>query len=125
MVISFIVCELFPTVPIRLFTNDEQLTAYSVEGMRLVQLMAPLIGFAIVVGHFFQSIGMAKTSIFLSLSRQLIFLIPFLLVFPGWWGTKGVWLSITVSDFISVLFAALVLIRFYKRGGLKAAETLD
>ena len=125
MMFSFIVCELIPTVPIRMFTNDPHLTAYSVEGMRLIQLVAPLIGFAIVVGHFFQSIGMAKTSIFLSLSRQLIFLIPFLLVFPGWWGTKGVWLSITVSDFISVLFAAAILIRFYKRGGLSVVQTVD
>ncbi len=125
MVFSFLICELVPKVPIRMFTNDPQLTAYSVEGMRLIQLVAPLIGFAIVVGHFFQSIGMAKTSIFLSLSRQLIFLIPFLLVFPGWWGTKGVWLSITVSDFISVLFAAAVLIRFYKKGGLSTIKTLE
>ena len=125
MVFSFIVCEFFPTLPIRLFTEDPKLTELSVEGMRLIQLVAPLIGFAIVVGHFFQSIGMAKTSIFLSLSRQLIFLIPFLLVFPGLWGTKGVWLSITVSDFISVLFAAYVLWRFHHKGGLRAAEMLD
>ena len=125
MVFSFIVCEFFPTLPIRLFTDDPKLTELSVEGMRLIQLVAPLIGFAIVVGHFFQSIGMAKTSIFLSLSRQLIFLIPFLLIFPGLWGTKGVWLSITVSDFISVLFAAYVLWRFHHKGGLRAAEMLD
>lgn len=125
MVFSFIVCEFFPTLPIRLFTDDPKLTELSVEGMRLIQLVAPLIGFAIVVGHFFQSIGMAKTSIFLSLSRQLIFLIPFLLIFPGLWGTKGVWLSITVSDFISVLFSAYVLWRFHHKGGLRAAEMLD
>ena len=125
MVFSFIVCEFFPTLPIRLFTEDPKLTELSVEGMRLIQLVAPLIGFAIVVGHFFQSIGMAKTSIFLSLSRQLIFLIPFLLIFPGLWGTKGVWLSITVSDFISVLFSAYVLWRFHHKGGLRAAEALD
>ncbi len=125
MVFSFIVCEFFPTLPIRLFTDDPKLTELSVEGMRLIQLVAPLIGFAIVVGHFFQSIGMAKTSIFLSLSRQLIFLIPFLLIFPGLWGTKGVWLSITVSDFISVLFSAYVLWRFHHKGGLRAAEALD
>ncbi|MBR1466137.1 MAG: MATE family efflux transporter [Bacteroidaceae bacterium] len=125
MVFSFIVCEFFPTLPICLFTDDPKLTELSVEGMRLIQLVAPLIGFAIVVGHFFQSIGMAKTSIFLSLSRQLIFLIPFLLIFPGLWGTKGVWLSITVSDFISVLFSAYVLWRFHHKGGLRAAEMLD
>ena len=125
MCFSFVVCEFFPKLPIRLFTNDPKLTELSIEGMRLIQLVAPLIGFAIVVGHFFQSIGMAKTSIFLSLSRQLIFLIPFLLIFPGLWGTKGVWLSITVSDFISVVFSAFVLWRFNHKGGLRTAQILN
>ncbi len=125
MVVSFVVCEFFPTLPIQLFTSDERLTDLSVEGMRIIQLAAPLIGFAIVVGHFFQSIGMAKTSIFLSLTRQLIFLIPFLLTFPSIWGTKGVWLSITVSDVISVLFSAYMLWRFYRKGGLKAVKALN
>jgi Na+-driven multidrug efflux pump len=125
MVVSFIVCEFFPTLPIRLFTSDERLTELSVEGMRLIQLAAPLIGFAIVVGHFFQSIGMAKTSIFLSLTRQLLFLIPFLLIFPNFWGTKGVWLSITVSDVISVMFSAFMLWWFYRKGGLKAVKALN
>jgi putative MATE family efflux protein len=125
MCFSFVVCEFFPKLPIRLFTDDPKLTELSIEGMRLIQLVAPLIGFAIVVGHFFQSIGMAKTSIFLSLSRQLIFLIPFLLIFPGLWGTKGVWLSITVSDFISVVFSAFVLWRFNHKGGLRTAQILN
>ena len=125
MCISFVVCEAFPTLPIRFFTNDPKLTELSVEGMRLIQLMAPFIGFAIVIGHFFQSIGMAKTSIFLSLSRQLIFLIPFLLIFPNLWGTKGVWLSITVSDAISVVFSAVVLWLFHRRGGLRTAEVVN
>lgn len=125
MCISFVICEFFPHVPIGLFTDDSVLTDLSTEGMRLIQLMAPFIGFQIVTGNFFQSIGMAKKSIFLSLSRQLLLLIPFLLVFPGWWGTKGVWLSITVSDGLSILIAGGMLWYFYHQGGLKSAKTLD
>ena len=125
MVISFLVCELIPHLPILLFTSDPKLTELSIEGMRLIQLVSPLIGFAIVVGHFFQSIGLAKKSIFLSLCRQLIFLIPFLLIFPDLWGTAGVWLSIAVSDFISVLFAGGMLWHFYHSGGLSTVKSLD
>ena len=125
MCISFVICEFFPHVPIGLFTDDPVLTDLSTEGMRLIQIMAPFIGFQIVTGNFFQSIGMAKKSIFLSLSRQLLLLIPFLLVFPGWWGTKGVWLSITVSDGLSILIAGGMLWYFYHQGGLKSAKTLD
>ena len=125
MVISFLVCELIPHLPILLFTSDPKLTELSIEGMRLIQLVSPLIGFAIVVGHFFQSIGLAKKSIFLSLCRQLIFLIPFLLIFPDFWGTAGVWLSIAVSDFISVLFAGGMLWHFYHSGGLSTVKSLD
>lgn len=114
MCVSFIICEFFPNLPISLFTEDETLTALSISGMRIIVSMHPLVGFQIVVGNFFQSIGMARKSIFLSVSRQLLFLIPFLLVFPNLWGTDGVWLSIAASDLISVLTAAGMLYYHYR-----------
>ena len=114
MCVSFIICEFFPNLPISLFTEDETLTALSISGMRIIVSMHPLVGFQIVVGNFFQSIGMARKSIFLSVSRQLLFLIPFLLVFPSLWGTDGVWLSIAASDLISVLTAAGMLYYHYR-----------
>ena len=114
MCVSFIICEFFPHLPISLFTEDETLTALSINGMRIIVSMHPLVGFQIVVGNFFQSIGMARKSIFLSVSRQVLFLIPFLLVFPSLWGTDGVWLSIAASDLISVLTAAGMLYYHYR-----------
>lgn len=114
MCISFVICEFIPHLPIRLFTEDEQLTNLSIDGMRIIVSMHPLVGFQIVVGNFFQSIGMPRKSIFLSVSRQLLFLMPFLLIFPDIWGTNGVWLSIAASDLISVLTAAGMLIYHYK-----------
>ena len=114
MCVSFIICEFFPNLPISLFTEDETLTALSISGMRIIVSMHPLVGFQIVVGNFFQSIGMARKSIFLSVSRQLLFLIPFLLVLPNLWGTDGVWLSIAASDLISVLTAAGMLYYHYR-----------
>ena len=125
MSISFVLCEFFPVLPIRMFTSDPVLTSLSEEGMRLIQLLSPFIGFQIVTGNFFQSIGMAKKSIFLSLSRQMLMLIPFLLIFPGLWGTRGVWLSITVSDGLSILTAGLMLWHFFHKGGLSASKAID
>ena len=76
--------------------------------------MSPVVGFQIVTGNFFQSIGMAKKSIFLSVSRQLVFLVPFLLIFPEIWGTNGVWISIATADGIATITAAIMLWMFYR-----------
>ena len=122
MTVSFVVCEFFPHIPVGFFTKDEQLTQLSIDGMRLIVLVSPLVGFQIVTGHFFQSIGMAKKSIFLSVSRQLLFLVPFLLIFPNIWGTNGVWASITASDAVTVITAAVMLYRFYRTGGINKTE---
>jgi Na+-driven multidrug efflux pump len=94
----------------------------AIEGMKIIVLMSPLVGFQIVVGNFFQSIGMAKKSIFLSMSRQLLFLVPLLLILPHYYGTVGVWASITASDGISIIVAAVMLWMFYHRGAFKAAR---
>lgn len=116
MTLSWVVCEFVPEWPVRLFTRDEALTGLCVVGMRIVVLIDPLVGFQIVVGNFFQSIGMARKSIFLSLSRQLIFLVPFLLVFPQLWGTNGVWWSIVGADSATVITSAIMYWQFQKKG---------
>ncbi len=125
MCLSFVMNEFFPDLSISLFTSDPTLTQLSKDGMRLIVLMHPLVGFQIVVGHFFQSIGMSKQSIFLSLSRQLLLLIPFLLFFPRLWGTNGVWASITVSDGLSIITAGAMLWYFNHKGGLSSTKSID
>lgn len=122
MCCSFILCEFFPTLTILIFTDDPQLTSLAVEGMKIIVMMTPLVGFQIVTGNFFQSIGMAKKSIFLSVSRQLIFLIPMLLILPNYFGTKGVWASITIADGISVITAAVMLWLFFKKGSFNQSD---
>ena len=79
------------------------------EGLRIVLIFFPVVGFQMVTSSFFQSIGMAKKAIFLSLTRQLLFLIPSLLVFPSIWGTVGVWMSMPVADAIATIVAACML----------------
>ena len=114
MCCSFILCEFLPHYPVALFTHDPALADLAVSGMKIIVVMSPIVGFQIVVGNFFQSIGMAKKSIFLSVSRQLVFLVPFLLIFPELWGTNGVWISIATADGIATITSALMLWHFYR-----------
>ena len=73
------------------------------------------VGGQIVIQNFFQSIGKPMISIFLSLTRQLIFLIPTLLIFPQIWGVKGVWTSLAVSDLLAFIIAAITLAIIMRR----------
>ena len=72
-------------------------------------MLYPVVGFQIVVGNFFQYIGKAKRAIFLSLTRQMLFIIPLLLVLPEFWGVDGVWYTMPMADCVSVLLAAALL----------------
>ncbi len=124
MTSSFILCEFLPHYPVALFTHDEALAQLAVEGMKIIVIMSPIVGFQIVVGNFFQSIGMAKRSIFLSVSRQLVFLVPFLLIFPEFLGTKGVWMSIAAADGIATITSALMLWHFYHQRATQHAPSI-
>ncbi len=92
-----------------LFATDAELVRVAVEGLRIVLMFFPVVGFQMVTSSFFQSIGMAKKAIFLSLTRQLLFLIPSLLVLPHYFGTQGVWMSMPVADAIATVVAAFML----------------
>lgn len=113
MTLNFVLCVFFPQYLVAIFTDDSILLPLAVRGMRIVCILSPIVGFQIVTGNFFQSIGMAKRSIFMSVSRQLVFLVPFLLIFPEIWGTDGVWMSITAADGVASLTAGFLLWHFY------------
>ncbi|MCB6974912.1 MULTISPECIES: MATE family efflux transporter [Butyricimonas] len=106
---GFLAGQLFPRSIVYLFTTDADLIHIAVEGLRIVVVCFPVVGFQMVTSSFFQSIGMAKKAIFLSLTRQLLFLIPSLLIFPNFFGTVGVWMSMPVADAIATVVAALML----------------
>lgn len=119
---GFLVCEIFPEMMIRLFTTRQELISESVYGMRLVFIVFPLVGFQMVASNFFMSIGMSRKAIFLSMTRQVLFLIPCLLILPRLLGTLGIWISIPISDFVSTLVTSIVLIgqfqKFKKRDAI-------
>ena len=112
---GFLIGELLPELCVRAFTTDEELTDIAVKGMRIVVIFYPLIGMQMVTTNFFQSIGQASKSIFLSLTRQLLFLIPLLLTLPQFWGVKGVWLAMPISDAIACIVAGIMLITAYRK----------
>jgi putative MATE family efflux protein len=113
--VGFLVCELFPEIIIKLFTPRQDLISESVFGMRLIFCVFPLIGFQMVASNFFMSIGMSKKAIFLSMTRQVLFLIPCLLILPRFLGTLGIWISLPISDFISTVVTAVLLIRQFRK----------
>lgn len=109
MTAGFLVAMIFPELMVKIFTSDPQLIDLSSKGARVVFLAFPIIGFQIVTSNFFQSLGMAKKAIFLSLSRQLLFLAPCLIFLPRLIGVKGVWLSLPISDIISTIVTIFML----------------
>ncbi len=106
---GFLVCELFPHAIVKMFTTEKELTDIATSGLRIVMAMLPFVGVQIVISSYFQSIGQAKVSIFLSLSRQLFYLLPCLLLFPRYLAINGVWISMPVSDFLAIITAVIVL----------------
>ena len=105
---GFLMGELAPRLAVSAFTNDPELIRLAVEGMRIVFICFPIIGFQMVATNFFMSIGMAGKAIFLSLSRQLLFLMPGLIFLPHifdvhtrWDGSWGVWCAMPLSDLMA------------------------
>ena len=107
-VIGSLMGQFCPGAISRMFTSDAQLISSSKIALSLATLMFWGAGFQIVATNFFQSIGEVRKSIFMSLSRQVLFLIPCLLVMPTLWLLKGVWLSFPVADLCSLTVAIVL-----------------
>ena len=115
MTTGFIIAMTIPGTCARLFTTDPTLIDLSVKGIRYIMVAFPVVGYQMVVSNFFQSIGKAKISIVLSLSRQLLILLPLLLVLPTMFGINGVWVSMPVSDTLSAFMAAWIMIVYMRK----------
>ena len=115
MTIGWLTAMFFPYYMARIFTTDETLIRMSIQGIRINMLLFPVIGFQAVTTNFFQCIGRVKISIFLSLSRQLLFLLPLIYVLPKFMGLDGVWASLPTSDGISAVVTAVMLVVFMRK----------
>ncbi len=115
MAVGWLVGELMPYPCARLFTTDAELIEQAVKGIRLNMIAFPLIGSQAVITNFFQSIGKAKISIFLSLSRQMIFLLPLLVALPPMLGVDGVWYALPASDTVAFIVTWIIMIRYMRK----------
>lgn len=108
-IVGAIMIQTVPQVFINFITKDEQIREMGVVGIRRFMLVMPLIGFQIISANFFQAIGKAKKALILSLLRQVIFLIPLLLILPRFFGLMGIWSAAPVADTLATVATALVL----------------
>ncbi len=112
---GFVVVELFDAHIVRLFSSDAELVALGAAGLKTFLAMLPIIGIQIMGSAFFQAIGKPMHSLLLSMSRQLLILIPVLLVLPRFIGLKGVWLAGPISDFGSTALTVVLVATQVKR----------
>ena len=117
--VCFIIGMFFPRIACGIFINtadgSTQMLDIAERGLRLFTIMFPIVGLQMIGTNFFQSLGLVKKSIILSLSRQLLMLLPALYLLPMWIGTDGVWLSFPVSDFLSTILTVILLRRLFNK----------
>jgi len=115
-IIAFIGVETLPDSIVRLFNSkDAGLLAYGRDGLRLALLALPIVGFQVVTGNFFQSMGNAKIAVALTLLRQVIILIPLIFILLKYFGLKGIWIAMPISDFLSAFIVVIFLVGHWKK----------
>lgn len=115
-VAAFIMVETIPGTIVKLFNStDEGLLEFGRNGLRLGLLALPFVGFQVVAGNFFQSMGNAKIAVLLTLLRQVIILIPLLFILPNHFGLNGIWMSMPISDFCSAIIVMFFLVNQWKK----------
>ncbi|GAB6958946.1 MATE family efflux transporter [Prevotella aurantiaca JCM 15754] len=115
MFIGWSLAKFAPYYCVRLFTKDPELIQRSIKAISIIMMMYPFIGCQMVITNFFQCIGKVKVSIFLSLSRQLLFLLPLLVILPNFYNVNGVWAAIPTSDFIAVVVSITIMTIYLRR----------
>lgn len=115
--LGFVICQFMPITIVKMFTFDKELIDAAVYGLHIVFAVFPIVAFQMVASNFFMSVGLSNKAIFMSLTRQLLFLIPLLIVLPHYFGTLGVWISLPVSDAIAACVAGVMIFRQFKMFG--------
>lgn len=114
-VLGFVIVQLFATQIIRLFNDNPELIATGATGLRISLVMLPIIGFQIIGANYFQAAGKAGYAIFLSMSRQVIILIPAITILPRFFGLEGVWAAMPSADIVSALLTGTYLLLEWRR----------
>jgi putative MATE family efflux protein len=116
--LGFVVSEFLAVPTVEIFTNDPVLIDKAARGLQKMNIVFPIVGFQMVTTNLFQCLGMVKKSIFLSLSRQLLFLLPCIYILPPLLESEvGVWYSFPISDTIAAIITAILAVGLLKKLG--------
>ena len=123
-IVGFVVSELFSGATVSIFTSDPALHDLAAKGLRKMNIAFPIIGFQMVTTNLFQCLGMVRKSIFLSLSRQLLFLLPCIYILPPLLESEaGVWYSFPISDTVAAIVTGIFAIGLLRNlGSLKDGD---
>ncbi len=115
--IGWAVMQLMPQLVLQIFTRDPEIVSEGTSVIRLVTLVIPVVSVQIVGASLFQSFGKAVPSLLLSLLRQVLLFIPLVFILPGPFGLGllGVWLAFPISDLVSTVVTALLMLRQMRR----------
>ncbi len=113
-ILCFIISVFLPEFAAKIFTHDDEMIALASHGLRIMNMIFPVVGFQIVSTNLFQCLGMVSKSVFLSLSRQILCLVPMLYLLPLWFEANGVWWSFPVSDFVATILTLILVIRLMR-----------
>lgn len=107
--------QLFPHFFISIFSADEELIVIGSRALRMMTLAIPFVGFQIIGATMFQALGKALPALFLSMSREILLLIPMVLLLPKFWGVTGVWVAAPISDVASAVLSLVLLLKLVKK----------
>lgn len=114
VVFGFLMTRLIPSVLVSMFNREADLLAFGTMAISSWFLMMPVVGFQIIAANFFQAIGRSKSAMFLTLTRQIIFLIPAVLIFPEIWGVEGLLYAAPFADLLAALLTGYFFIKILK-----------
>lgn len=115
-ILAFIMVQTIPETIVKLFNSkDDGLLEFGRNGLKLGLMALPFVGFQVIAGNFFQSMGKAKVAVLLTLLRQVIILIPLLFILPNQFGLNGIWMSMPISDFCSAIIVMFFLVNQWKK----------
>lgn len=115
VLVCWVISIFFPRTAAGIFTHDAEMIEIASKGLTKMNMVVLIIGYQIVSTNLFQSIGMVKQSVFLSLSRQLLFLVPCVYLLPLWFGIDGVWWSFPISDLLAFVTTIVMMNRLMKK----------
>jgi Na+-driven multidrug efflux pump len=114
VILGFALLLVFPEQLFSIFTTDQQLISSGKSATRIMVMALPLVGFQVVGASLYQAIGKTRPSFVLAMSRQLLFLIPLVIILPHFFQLTGVWMAFPLSDSLSFLLTLVMVLREFK-----------